>query len=329
VNAGAQAAPLDVLVPAALDGQRADRAVSLLSGVSRRVAADLVAAGSVRVDGEPLRARSTVLRTGQRLQATIPAGRLDTPVADATVDFAVVYADDDLVVVDKPAGLVVHHGAGHLGGTLVDGLLARFGDLSALAAQVGADPSRPGIVHRLDKGTSGLVVVARSPAAYRLLSAQFRRHEAERRYLALVAGTVKEERGMVEAPIGRSTRHPDRMAVTPGGRAARTTYTVQARFDAPVPATLVEARLETGRTHQVRVHLTAIGHPVVGDDRYGGAAARPAQLVERLERGRLFLHAHFLRVAHPDGTERSWRSPLPADLAVVVALLRRAGPDAS
>jgi 23S rRNA pseudouridine1911/1915/1917 synthase len=319
--------PLDVVVPAALDGQRVDRAVALLSGVPRRVAADMVSDGSVRVDGKPLRTRSSVLRAGQHLQASVPAMAPGMPVADVGVEFDVVHVDTDLIVVDKPAGLVVHHGAGHHGGTLVDGLVARFPDLSALPAQVDGDPARPGIVHRLDKGTSGLIVVARSAGAYRLLSAQFRRHEAERRYVALVAGEVGEERGIVEAPIGRSTRHPERMTVTPGGRGARTAYRVEARFGSPVPATLVEARLDTGRTHQVRVHFAAIGHPVVGDDRYGAGVARPPQLSSLLGRDRLFLHARFLRVVHPDGEARTWQSRLPGDLAAVLAQLRPTAPE--
>ena len=312
---------VEVVVPGALGDQRVDRVLSILTGVSRRAAADAVAAGSVWVDGDPVRARSTVLRAGQRLRAELPAEPAPGPVADRGVAFGVLHADDDLIVVDKPAGLVVHAGAGHAHGTLVDGLLARFPDLAGLPERVGGDPARPGIVHRLDKGTSGLLVVARSPDAFRSLSAQFRRHEAERRYVALFAGLVGEERGVVEAPVGRSTRRPDRMAVTPAGRAARTEYAVEGRFAEPVPATLVEARLDTGRTHQIRVHFAAIGHPVVGDDRYGGEAARPPALVALLGGGRLFLHARSLRIGHPDGRSLTFESPLPADLRAALSAM--------
>lgn len=311
---------LDLEVPASLDGMRVDRALSLLGGVPRRVAAEAVAESRVQVDGAPVAARSTPLRSGQRLQAALPPAVEDRPRPDDTVDFTVVYADDDLVVVDKPAGLVVHHGAGRGGGTLVDGLVARFPELTRLADAGVGDPARPGIVHRIDKGTSGLLAVALSAAAFETLGRQMRRHEAERSYLALVSGVVEADAAEIDAPIGRSARRPDRMAVTGTGRPARTAYRVRRRFAEPVPATLVEASLETGRTHQVRVHMAAIGHPVVGDDRYGGARARPRQLVVGLAPGRLFLHACELAVTHPDGRRLRWHSSLPGDLEATLAL---------
>jgi 23S rRNA pseudouridine1911/1915/1917 synthase len=237
------------------------------------------------------------------------------------VTFAVVHEDADLVVVDKPAGLVVHHGAGHRAGTLVDGLVARFPDLAGLAERGGGDPGRPGIVHRLDKGTSGLLVIARTPQAYHLLSKQFRAHSAGREYLVLAAGRVEADEGTIDAPIGRSTRQRTRMAVTARGRQARTEYRVVARFSDPVPCTLLEARLDTGRTHQVRVHLAAIGHPVIGDERYGGPAARPRPVTGQMVPGRLFLHAFRLSLDHPAGGRRSWDAPRPDDLARVLARL--------
>jgi len=222
-------------------------------------------------------------------------------------------------VVDKPAGLVVHHGAGHGGGTLVDGLLARFPELADLAAAGTGDAARPGIVHRLDKGTSGLLVVARTPEAFRSLSGQLRAHTAGRHYRALVAGTVDDDAGVVDAPIGRSPRQPTRMAVTRGGRPARTAYRVVGRYREPWEATLVEATLDTGRTHQVRVHLAAIGHPVFGDDRYWGNRPRPADVRTLLTPGRLFLHACRLSLDHPaSGERRTWESPLPPDLDAVL-----------
>lgn len=300
-------ARLAVTVPALLDGVRVDRAVALLADVSRAQAAGLVSAGRVRVDGRVVAARSQVLRSGSTLEVDeVP----DVPVLEAEpgVAFEVVHEDDQLVVVDKPAGLVVHPGAGHRGGTLVSGLLARYPELASVG-----DPSRPGIVHRLDRGTSGLLVVARTEAAYRSLVAQLSARTVSRRYLALVAGTVGEERGVVEAPVGRSSRAPTRMAVSSGGRPARTRYRVLRRYQEPLASSLLAVALDTGRTHQIRVHLAAIGHPVVGDDRYGprgrvGGALLPA--------GRLFLHAAELALDHPaTGIRTCWRSPLPADLS--------------
>ena len=186
----------------------------------------------------------------------------------------VVHADADVAVVDKPAGLVVHPGAGHHEGTLVGGLLARFPDLADLVDAGVCPADRPGIVHRLDKGTSGLLAVARTEPAYRALVAQLADRSMERRYLALVEGTVADDRGEIDAPIGRSTRTPTKMAVAAGGRAARTGFTVLERRTSPRPTTLVELSLQSGRTHQIRVHMAAIGHPVVGDARYGTSETR-------------------------------------------------------
>jgi 23S rRNA pseudouridine1911/1915/1917 synthase len=222
-----------------------------------------------------------------------------------------VYADDDVIVVDKPQLLVVHPGAGNATGTMVAGLLARFPELHGVG-----EPERPGIVHRLDKGTSGLLVVARTAAAYESLVEQLSTRTVERRYLALVWGAPSPATGVVDAPIGRSRRDPTRMAVSATGREARTRYEVQRRFVEPIDASLLECRLETGRTHQIRVHLGAIGHPVVGDPRYRGARASFAV-------PRMFLHAHALAFDHPRTHERvSFESPLPADLQGVLDRLR-------
>ena len=316
---------LDVVIPPALGGTRLDRAVALLGGLSRRAVADLVSAGAVDLDGRAAPTRATPVRPGQRLVVRLPVPGPAGPEPDPGVRFTVVHEDEALVVVDKPAGLVVHRGAGHSGGTLVDGLVARYPDLvvSAAGGELG-DPARPGIVHRLDKGTSGLLVVARRPDAYRSLSRQLSTHSAGRAYVALVVGALPDEEGVVDAPIGRSTRRRTAMAVRAGGRPARTGYVVRERFATPVVATLLDARLDTGRTHQIRVHLAAIGHPVVGDDRYGAGAARPPELVGGLAAGRLFLHAGELTVEHPDTAERvTWRAPLPPDLDAVLAVLGR------
>jgi 23S rRNA pseudouridine1911/1915/1917 synthase len=223
----------------------------------------------------------------------------------------VVHADADVVVVDKPAGLVIHPGSGVDRGTLVNGLLHRFPEIASVG-----DPARPGIVHRLDRGTTGLLVVARTPAAYEALVAQLSAREVERQYAALVWGVPDSPAGLVDAPIGRSARDATKMAVTADGREARTRYEVRRTFTGPAPTALLSCRLETGRTHQIRVHLAAIGHAVVGDATYGGR--RPAIPLDRP-----FLHAERLSFDHPVTGERmTFESPLPADLRAVLDGLR-------
>jgi len=223
--------------------------------------------------------------------------------ADPSVGVCVIDADALVVVIDKPAGLVVHPGAGHDRGTLVHGLLARFPDM---ATQDWPDPERPGVLHRLDKLTSGLLLVARTPAALAALGAQLRARTLIREYDVLVWGHVVENEGLIDAPLGRSVTEPTKMAVRAEGRPAVTRYRVVRRFEDAV--TLLRCRLETGRTHQIRVHLATIGHPVVGDPRY----ARGRQ---GLLRGRPFLHAGMLSFRHPAvGESRTYSSPLPAEL---------------
>ncbi|MBO0747079.1 MAG: RluA family pseudouridine synthase, partial [Acidimicrobiaceae bacterium] len=289
------------VLPAALDGERVDRAVALLTGATRAAVADLVAAGGVRVGGHTVTTRARRVRTGEVLSAEVTPGSdagADGLVADPSVEFSVIYEDDDIVVIDKPAGLVVHPGNGNRSGTLAAGLLARYPDLAALMNVAGAE-YRPGIVHRLDKGTSGLLVVARTPMARRSLVGQLAAHDVERHYQALVGGRVEADEGLVDAPLARSDRDPTAMAVRLGGREARTRYRVEARYVQPVTATLLECRLETGRTHQIRVHLAAIGHPVVGDDRYDGTPPHATKPNRLLAPGRLWLHAEALEFSHP------------------------------
>lgn len=315
-GAGSTAVPEWVL-PAALDGERVDRAVALLTGATRAAVADLVAAGGVRIGGDTVRTRARRVRTGDVLSAELapdPHLVADGLAADPSVEFTVVYEDADLVVVDKPAGLVVHPGNGNRSGTLVAGLLARYPDLAALEQVVGAE-YRPGIVHRLDKGTSGLLVVARTLPARSSLVAQLAAHQVDRRYQALVGGTVEADEGMVDAPLARSEKDPTAMAVRLGGREARTRYRVVARYSEPVSASLLECRLETGRTHQIRVHMAAIGHPVVGDDRYDGTPPRATKPNRLLPPGRLWLHAAALEFSHPASARHlRFTAPLPADL---------------
>ena len=307
-----------VVVPASLAGVRVDRAVALLADVSRSSVDILVAGGRVTIDGRAVTSRSTRLVEGQTLDVDRP-DEVDAPgpEADPTVEFVVVHADDAVIVVDKPAGLVVHPGAGHRSGTLVNGLVARFPDLSDLPGLVDSEPDRPGIVHRLDRGTSGLMVVARTPDAYHSLVGQLSSREVSRTYRALVLGTIEGESGLIDAPIGRSVSSPTRMAITRKGKEARTRYRVEQRFTLPAPTTLVRASLETGRTHQIRVHLSAIGHPVVGDPPYGQGRSLPDASV-----GRPFLHAYALAFDHPVTGERvSWTSELPDDLTAQLAAL--------
>lgn len=295
-------------VPALLAGVRVDRGVAMVADVSRGAAAELIAAGRVLVDGAPVAVGRVVLREGAILTIVVPAAKASGVAAEPDVRFEVVHADAAVAVVDKPAGLVVHPGAGHDEGTLVGGLLARFPDLADLVASGVCPPDRPGIVHRLDKGTSGLLAVARTEESYRALVDQLATRTMGRRYLALVVGEVADDRGEVEAPIGRSTRTPTKMAITAAGKPARTAYTVLERRSGDRPTTLLELALQSGRTHQIRVHMAAIGHPVVGDARYGSAD-------KRLGSGRFFLHAFKLAFTHPLSRARmEFTSALPKDL---------------
>jgi 23S rRNA pseudouridine1911/1915/1917 synthase len=300
-------------IPAALVGERIDRVVAMLSELPRGDVAALIDAGEVAVDGAVVTKPSRRVRQGEVVELDVPDRRgPEPPSADPTIEFAVVHADDSVIVVDKPPHLVVHPGAGHRGGTLVSGLLARFPDMADLDT---GDRERPGIVHRLDAGTSGLLVVARTPDAYEDLVEQLSSRSVERRYHTLVLGHVEPAAGVVDAPIGRSGGDKTRMAVTTSGREARTGYEVIRTYHTPVPTSEMHCRLETGRTHQIRVHFAAIGHPVVGDDRYGGV--RPALPLDRP-----FLHAEELAFDHPVTRERvRFTSPLPRDLVDLLATL--------
>ncbi|MFV0258437.1 MAG: RluA family pseudouridine synthase [Acidimicrobiales bacterium] len=305
---------LEESVPEALDGERVDRVVALVAAVSRREATALIETAAVLLNDRPAVKGSQRVAAGDRLQVTHLV-RDERPRADAAVPLPVVYADDTVLIVDKPAGLVVHPGAGNPDGTLVAAVLARY----PAVADVG-DPARPGIVHRLDKGTSGLLMVALTDRAHRDLSRQLRARTVERRYRTLVAGIVEADSGTVDAPLGRSPANPATRAVVADGKPARTTYRVVRRGEiAGVgPITELTCRLETGRTHQIRAHLQAIGHPVVGDPVYGGpelgSAAPPLD--------RPFLHAERLGFRHPrHGDAVAWDSRLPADLAAVAGAI--------
>ena len=298
-------------IPAALDGERLDRIVSLITDCSRSDATILVSAGGAFIDAEVHLIGKIRVRAGQVVRVDpsfLPV--TEPPAADPTVDFTVVHADEHLIIIDKPAGLVVHPGAGNPDRTLVNGLLARFPEI----ADVG-ETHRPGIVHRLDVGTSGLLAVARTQRAYHALVDALAARDVGRVYRTLVWGHLANLVGVVDAPIGRDHRDALRMAVVVDGKPARTRYRVLQEYRRPTEASSLECRLETGRTHQIRVHLAAIGHPVVGDGTYGGirSGITPA---------RPFLHAAALELSHPvTGEDLTFSSPMPADLADVEAAL--------
>jgi 23S rRNA pseudouridine1911/1915/1917 synthase len=296
--------------PAASAGRRLDEVVAALAGVSRAAAARWAQDGRVLVDGRP-RAKSHRLRGGEALAwappPVVPAG----PPAPEARPLAVRYEDERLLVVAKPAGLVVHPAPGHPTGTLVNALLGREGSLSSAGGQ-----DRPGIVHRLDKDTSGLLLVAKDDATHQALARELAAHRIERRYLALAQGHLPAEAGSVDAPMGRHPRDRKRMAVVPGGRRAVTHWRVRERLPG---ADLVEASLETGRTHQIRVHLAHLRHPVAGDRAYG---ADP-RLAARLGLDRPFLHAWRLAFDHPaDGRRVELTEPLPEELEAALERLR-------
>jgi 23S rRNA pseudouridine1911/1915/1917 synthase len=265
----------------------------------------------VRLSGEVVTTRTAKVAEGDVIELDVPehdpTGGLE---ADAAVAVPLVHVDEHLLVIDKPSGVVVHPGAGQRTKTLVHGLLAHHPEVAGVG-----DPSRPGIVHRLDKGTSGLLLVARTQPAYEALVAALAARTVHRRYRAVVWGHVQAASGLIDAPIGRSTREPTLMAVAERGKEARTRYEVLRRFDEPVPVTELACELETGRTHQIRVHLRSIGHPVVGDTKYGGAR-------QSLPMGRPFLHAEGLALDHPiTGEPLAFESALPADLLELLGRL--------
>ena len=256
------------------------------------------------VNGRPADPADRVT-VGDVIDVEIPEDFVLEATAEA-IPLEVAYEDEDIMVVIKPAGMVVHPAPGHYSGTLVHALLGRGGAWSAVGGQ-----ARPGIVHRLDKGTSGLIVVARNDASHRALSAELKDRALSRTYLAIVRGRVKDDAGELEGPIGRHPRERKRMAVVAGGRFARTRYEVVERKRTH---TLLRCDLDTGRTHQIRVHLAALGHPVAGDAEYGGAEPGARRAQGALQPERPMLHAWRLRLRHPGtGREMSFEAAPPAD----------------
>lgn len=305
------------LVEAEHDGLRLDHFLaSLIPDISRSQLQRLIKEGRVSADGLQIKPGALV-HEGLAVRIDVPAPA-PSSVAAEDIPLTVLHDDADLIVVDKPAGMVVHPGAGHRQGTLVNALLHHADDLSGIGGE-----ERPGIVHRLDRGTSGLMVVAKHDLAHRELSRQFQDREVEKTYLALVWGGVEAGR-RIDLPIGRDPK--DRQKMSTRARHARDAVT---RIIGATPmrgVTLVEVAIDTGRTHQIRVHLSAIQHPVIGDATYGGVrrhVAADVRPVNRLERP--FLHAHRLGFTHPsDGRRLSFESPLPPDLQAVLDALREA-----
>jgi 23S rRNA pseudouridine1911/1915/1917 synthase len=307
-------------VAAADAGTRLDKYVALhLPDLSRTQIQRLIHAGHVRLTHAPASVQYRV-RSGDIIRVGVPPPRPARPVAE-DIPLDIVYEDPALLVINKPPGMVVHPAPGHYGGTLVNALLFHCRTLSGIGGE-----ERPGIVHRLDKGTSGLLLVAKHDRSHRHLSAQLQAHAIRRRYLALVGGRMPAERGTVDAPIGRHPRHRQKMAVVAAsGRVARTHYEVLETWG---PLSWLHLSLETGRTHQIRVHLAHLGRAVVGDTVYGPAVLRLPHY-PRLEHcvralSRQALHAAQLSFHHPESGEMmTFEAPLPQDLATVLARLRQ------
>lgn len=336
--------PVSLEVPASLEGERLDRSLALLLSISRSQASKLIAEGSVLHKGKILTAQATRLASGATLRIDTEALANLHPklVADPDVPVEIVHEDSDLLVLEKAPNVVVHPGSGNATGTLAAGLLAKFPEI----AEVG-EPDRPGIVHRLDKGTSGLMAVARAPKAYESLVEMFSEHRVRREYLAICHGVPQNAQGTIDAPIGRSPRRPTEMAITASGRNAITHYEVIERL---ANAALLKCQLETGRTHQIRVHLSAIGHPLLGDTAYGKNLPKnlpqnlpdnltqdhshnpPQDPTQNLSRNppenilltRPALHSSHLALTHPTTSQPlSFSSPLPPDLAQLLLEIDR------
>jgi len=339
-----QVPPNTTVVPSDAAGQRLDQFLTARLDVSRARVQELIRAEKILVNDAPARA-SLKLRGGERISILGPAARPPLRAIAEEIPLEIVYEDDDLAVINKPAGMMVHAGAGASDartnedrrnrGTLVNALLHHFANLSAVGGEM-----RPGIVHRLDKETSGLIVVAKNDEAHRKLGSQFARREVKKTYTALVHGWVKKDQGTIAASISRDrirrTRMTTRMA---GGREAVSHYQVVRRIESVFGKfTLLEVRIDTGRTHQIRVHMASLGHPVVGDKLYGapselrqqphfaGKSKRAGRggTVDALSLPRNFLHAEKLELAHPrTGKKVALQSPLPADLQAFLAAIER------
>jgi 23S rRNA pseudouridine1911/1915/1917 synthase len=324
-----QASLETIAIAAGQAGQRLDRVLAQAfldkaATLSRTRLKALILDGAVSIGARTIRDPGYRVNAGETVQVAVPEPEPAEPGGE-DIPLKIVFEDDAIIVIDKPAGLVVHPAAGHATGTLVNALIAHCGDsLSGIGGV-----KRPGIVHRLDKDTTGLMVVAKTDAAHQALAAQFADHgrtgPLRRGYLAFAWGAPARPKGTVDAPIDRHPKSRDKMAVRAGGREAITHWQVLERFkgrDGKSAASLIECRLETGRTHQIRVHLAHIGHPLLGDPTYGpGFRTKAARLPEAARQaladlGRQALHAYLLAIEHPkSGRKLEFRSELPADLS--------------
>ncbi len=286
---------MDRLVLGEEAGIRADKFLAEALGVSRTMAESLLANGDILVNGKPVRKRY-LLRQGDRIRGEIPEPSVKE-MKPEVMDLEVLYEDEDILVLNKPRGIVVHPAPGNYEGTLVHGLLGYNARLSVLNGEY-----RPGIVHRIDKDTSGLLIVAKNNQAHQSLGEQFKAHSIERKYIALVLGEMEEDSGEIRLPLGRDPKNRIRIAVVRDGKEAVTHYRVLERFQG---YTLVECSLETGRTHQIRVHMAWLQHPVAGDPLYG-------RKTREIPLDGQYLHARSLGVHHPaTGAWMVWDSPLP------------------
>ena len=294
------------------DGERVDRVIAFFSGLSRSKVSDLISKRLILRNGIPIKKGSEIVHTNDEISMpNLVDEAVEEIASDESIDFEVVFEDDSVIVVSKPSGLIVHPGSGIANGTLVNGLAAQFPDLREIG-----DPTRLGLVHRLDKGTSGLLIVARTPEALENLKFQMQERHVHRQYFAIVAGHVESNKGVVDAPLGRDPKNPLKRAVINGGKYARTHYEIDQKYESPFKVSMLNCRLETGRTHQIRVHLAAIGHPVLGDELYGG---RTSFNIEN----RLALHAQMLTFLHPKTKNlMNFESPLPAELTSMKGTFR-------
>lgn len=308
----------EAAIPEKAGGLRLDRALGeLFSDHSRNYLAKLIEEGHVRLDGKTVTKPSHRVETGQTVAVELPEAA-PSGIESQDLPLAIVFEDDDVVVIDKPPGLVVHPAAGHPDRTLVNALLFHVKDLSGIGGEL-----RPGIVHRLDKDTSGVMLIAKHDEAHRKLTANWNTDAVRKEYLAVVYGTPSSDRGSIDAPIGRDPRHRKRMAVVTDGRRAITDYEVASRLRF---ASVIRCRLRTGRTHQIRVHMKHLGHPIIGDPAYSGPQWRgiPEKKVQRVIAAfpRQALHAAKLTFAHPSsGASVVVEAPLPADIRELLSAL--------